>query len=107
MQWQDGQDRKFRNLSQTAKAAATLHFIRGYYTMDRSKRMKTRFPLTLPPFSIYPDRVNLLDARVMQEFFNEYNSVALDKGRRTVQDVADNFQYGEMIAKMIRRGCKT
>jgi len=69
---------KFKELSNLAKAVATLEFIKGYSTFSSKvgKGTGANQPVALPPISKDKKEYSLLDAGIMKVFFKQYNKIA-------------------------------
>ena len=69
-----------KNLSETAKVAATHHFLQGFERTIIDKEIGKKSVITssiaalhLPPVSDNPGQVSLLDSNVMKKYFNLFN----------------------------------
>ena len=90
---------KFKELSNLAKAVATLEFLKGYSTFSAKvgEGSGASQPVALPPISKSKKEYSLLDAGIMSVFFKQYNKVATSpemkkkyKDRKVTGRVADN-----------------
>ena len=107
LKWQNLESKRFRELSEVAKAAGTLWFLRGLETMQDNIARNSKFPLTLPPFSLDKKLPNVIDADVMQIFGLEYTRIILNESRRSLDAPPDKIKYGKTIKKLIEEGCKS
>ena len=81
VEFKDKYHRKFNELSETAKAAATIQFLRGVIQMqDKVQAMKrhANFPVAMPPTSQSASEASVLDSNIMKIFFTQYNSILND-----------------------------
>ena len=75
---------KFKELSNTAKAVATLGFLDGYKGLNEKLEdaKGARWPATIPSASKSKKEISLLDAGILNVFFKQYNKVATDPNFR-------------------------
>jgi hypothetical protein len=98
-------DSKFRELSYTAKIAATYTFLRGYMRMsDDLKRVhkSAKFPEAIPPVSKTKGEISLLSPTVMSYFFQSYNE-SVSKDRKA--DSLATLPAGEVLSDVIKDNC--
>ena len=104
--WIEKHDPKFKALSETAKSAATLYFLRGLMSLqNNSVTGKNRYPISIPPVSVNSKNVNLLDASIMKAYFKEYNDIVNNESRIKVDKVRE-MKGGQAIEILIRDACK-
>ena len=103
--WMEKYEPQFKALSETAKAAATVYFLRGFMKLqEQAVRGKNRYPISIPPVSVNKKNVSLLDASMMKLFFKEYNDIINDKSRTKVGNVRD-AKGGQPVEILIRKAC--
>ena len=104
--WIEKHDLKFRALSETAKSAATLYFLRGLMSLqNNSVTGKNRYPISIPPVSVNPKNLNLLDASIIKAYFKEYNDIVNNESRIKVDKVRE-MKGGQAIEIIIRDACR-
>jgi hypothetical protein len=103
--WMEEYEPQFKALSETAKAAATVYFLRGFMKLqEQAISGKNRYPISIPPVSLNKKNVSLLDASIIKLFFNEYNKIVNDESRTKVGNVR-NAKGGQAIEILIRKAC--
>mgnify|MGYP003132563123 CR=1 FL=1 len=104
-EFKDEYHAKFKELSNTAKAAATISFLRGYLKMSDKVRLKkhANFPVAMPPVSSSKFEANLLDSNIMKIFFRQYNK-SLSERRTTSPPPSVGRDI--TLQKIVREICK-
>jgi hypothetical protein len=98
-------DSKFKELSNTARVAATYTFLRGYMKLsDNVKRVhkSANFPEAMPPTSKTKGEYSLLSPTVMSYFFQAYNQ-SVTSNRNT--DSLAKLPAGKNLEETIRGVC--
>ena len=103
--WMELYDPQFKALSETAKAAATIYFLRGFMSLqNRATTGKNRYPISIPPVSINKKNISLLDASIIKVFFNNYNEFINSESRTKIDRVGE-LKGGEAIEILIKKAC--
>ena len=104
--FKDEYHNKFKELSNTAKAAATISFFRGYLKMSdtvRTFHKHANFPVAIAPISPSKYEANLLDNNIASIFFRQYNKILSQK--RTTSP-PPNVGRPVALQQIVREICK-
>ena len=96
---------KFKELSETAKAAATMYFLRGLMSLqNEATTAKNRYPISIPPSSVNKKNVSLIDASILKVFFGKYNDYVNNESISKLNKVKE-LKAGEPMEILIKKAC--
>ena len=103
--WMEEYEIKFKELSETAKAAATMYFLRGLMSLqNEATTAKNRYPISIPPSSVNKKNVSLIDASILKVFFGKYNDYVNNESISKLNKVKE-LKAGEPMEILIKKAC--
>ena len=106
IEFQEKFNKEYKNLSETAKVAATIKFIQGI-TMWRkgTQSIKSKTPHFLPPASLNNVNLQTLHEGVLQKFYEYYNEVTNNPTSRDLRASKRLGKYTPTMDIIERFGC--
>ena len=94
--WKSKYEKKFKQLSETAKLAATYRFLNGW--SKKSGEFDKKAPRWVPPASLDSSNIQLLDEKLLSKFANAYNNeVANNRNINSRFDSIDDIMLEDFI----------
>ena len=105
--WKEKWDEKFKDLSNVARIAATVSFLRGYLTLNRNLEMikGTQHPKIFPSVSKKNTEISLLDAGVVEYFFEKYHEYINLRDPQSLNKVVENSSEHVSLIKSVMKIC--
>tara|TARA_R110002051_G_scaffold292402_2_gene357181 strand:- start:4679 stop:5641 length:963 start_codon:yes stop_codon:yes gene_type:complete len=106
IKFKDKHRKIFNQLSETARTQATFWFLEGFNIFrPKGKSVRAKVLKVLPPVSKSKDEYSLLEWRVMQQYYTEYNQSVMDRSdpqERYKNRVAQSFKksIGEFCGRL-------
>ena len=99
-------DAEYKNLSETARVAATLRFLKGVTIWREGlRKKKTKAPHYLPPANLKATEIQTLHEGVMQRFFKFYNETTTAPENRDLRAAKRLGNYTPYMELLERFGC--
>ena len=107
IEWKEKWDSRFVNLSQVAKVAATMSFLKGYNAMNRKLRNQkgSQHPRQFPSVSKKKDEISLLDAGIVEKFFKKYSEYINKRDPMSLNKVVEGSNMHVSLAKSVQKVC--
>lgn len=80
IEWKEKHQKKYNDLSRVARVAATIKFLERWYRSGKFEKA----PRVFPPVSSSKNEYSLLDHKIIELYFNEYNKIMFNPENRKV-----------------------
>ena len=107
VEWKDKWNEQFAGLSQVAKVAATISFLRGYLTVNQrlSAFKGPQHPKIFPSVSKKKTETSLLDAGIVEKFFEKYHEYINKRDPQSLNKLIEHSSEHRSLIQSVMRIC--